>query len=355
MSILSKKITASKLLPQLFKRYFLRFFLFTLYTLLILEILLRLTYYASVVLYVKKYIPEEYQKSLKQIYLFQAKGYPDWSKFDPICYTLPKDNLFFRSHFKLGPCSYPLEKEKDEIRIMCLGDSVTYGSGNYDKTYPYILEQLLRKNYPDKKINVLNAGIDGANPRQIKRTFQFHLVHYLPDILIIRVGIGLTDSYEVSKYANIFRYNLWRILFHSRIFRIICAARDRIKPARITTADQVYDLIMKNCSPEEVKPKKFTSDIAIIQDIARTHQIPHIITLDYLSWDKESNNVSSGHDQYKTNELDHLIKTVIDFKEALKNCSTKDLFLDGCHITTQGNTIIANKIFQFIIKEKWIK
>lgn len=53
-------------------------------------------------------------------------------------------------------------KEKGVIRIGTFGDSFTYGT-EVDKkgTYPYLLQQLFDREFPEKKIEVLNFGVTG--------------------------------------------------------------------------------------------------------------------------------------------------------------------------------------------------
>ena len=108
-----------------------------------------------------------------------------------------------------GFIDYPKEKDED-IRIICIGDSTTYGLAvTYDSSWPYILEELLNSKFQDIDIKVLNAGIPGASSRQVKRIFQFYTAKYNPDIVIWRGGVVLTDTYEVRKNSNLIRHWLW--------------------------------------------------------------------------------------------------------------------------------------------------
>lgn len=51
------------------------------------------------------------------------------------------------------------EKDEDVVRVLCLGDSFTYGVGvDNNQTYPSLLEHYLKEKYPHSKIEVINFG-----------------------------------------------------------------------------------------------------------------------------------------------------------------------------------------------------
>lgn len=53
----------------------------------------------------------------------------------------------------------PLDRQ-DELRVLCLGDSLVYGQGvANDQTIPAHLERLLRQRMPGRKVRALNAGV----------------------------------------------------------------------------------------------------------------------------------------------------------------------------------------------------
>jgi len=62
---------------------------------------------------------------------------------------------------------YSLAKEPRTFRILVLGDSVTFGHGSvYEHTYPYLLEQQLRRWRADVDWQVWNAAVPGYNTSQ---------------------------------------------------------------------------------------------------------------------------------------------------------------------------------------------
>ncbi|MES2620777.1 MAG: GDSL-type esterase/lipase family protein [Bacteroidota bacterium] len=81
------------------------------------------------------------------------------------------------------------QKDTNEIRIMALGDSFTEGDGApFDSTYPRLLQGLLQKEFPEVKINVLNAGRAGSDPWFEFKKFNDRLLKYQPDIVLYTIG-----------------------------------------------------------------------------------------------------------------------------------------------------------------------
>ena len=87
-----------------------------------------------------------------------APGYDGWFAGVPVRIN----SLGFRDRR-----DYALEKPPNTLRILVLGDSVTFGHGTLDDTtYPYLLEQRLRRWRPDVNWEVWNLGVPGYNTRQ---------------------------------------------------------------------------------------------------------------------------------------------------------------------------------------------
>ena len=91
-------------------------------------------------------------------------------------------------------------ENKDLVRILCLGDSWTFGMGA-DKgySYPEQLEKMLNKDNPNSVV-VHNAGWPGCTSSKLLRRLEDDLHKYNPDILIILVGGN--DTYLMDKDAD---------------------------------------------------------------------------------------------------------------------------------------------------------
>ena len=85
-------------------------------------------------------------------------------------------------------------KEKDEFRVLVLGDSITIGDYvQYAETYPAILEQLAQKD-SSRRIRFINAGLPGASlSGEIYRYLEVRDA-VKPDLVLL--GMYLNDSID---------------------------------------------------------------------------------------------------------------------------------------------------------------
>jgi hypothetical protein len=72
------------------------------------------------------------------------------------------------------------------VRILCLGDSRTFGWGlKEEETYPELLVSLLQKQNLSRKIEVINAGVNAWSYPQMLVYLRNTAIRYEPDILIL--------------------------------------------------------------------------------------------------------------------------------------------------------------------------
>ncbi len=74
-------------------------------------------------------------------------------------------------------------------RIVTLGDSITQGGGR-PGGYVWLMDQYLQVLYPNRKIEIVNAGISGHKSNDMLGRFQKDVLDKKPDLVTISVGIN---------------------------------------------------------------------------------------------------------------------------------------------------------------------
>ncbi len=83
-------------------------------------------------------------------------------------------------------------------RLVCLGDSVTFGWNlAYEESFPYLLENKLKEQYPE--IMVINSGVGSETVVDGLNRLDSDVFYFDPQVVII--NFGLNDAF-VFKYGN---------------------------------------------------------------------------------------------------------------------------------------------------------
>lgn len=119
-------------------------------------------------------------------------------------------------------------KEKNELRILFLGDSFTFGVGAPEgKTVAEQVSKFLEKDFPKNKISVINGGIPGGDIVSEVEFFHRRLNVYNPDIIFY--FLNTSDISDISSKGGFERFQrksgelsfvetLWK---NSHLFRAI--------------------------------------------------------------------------------------------------------------------------------------
>lgn len=91
-------------------------------------------------------------------------------------------------------------KAANEKRILIVGDAFSMPEGmEYTSAYPYLLEQKLRKEYPQFIINVINAGVTGYGPIEEYSQLKKYISLVKPDIVINQFFVNEFDDINIGK------------------------------------------------------------------------------------------------------------------------------------------------------------
>jgi len=263
----------------------------------------------------------------------------------------------------------PLAKEPGEFRLICLGNSCTFGTATrlqQDETYAQIAERLLQDSFPATKIQVVNAGIPGYSSFQGYHFYKEVMQNYSADVVTISLGWNdhWYDYFSEREQYHLRRFD--RILNRSVVFSLIY---DLVNPEpgyfelANMTLWEYKPMVLKGDLPE------FRNNIESLADLIRDNQSRVVLfTLpsesrfahDGSGWFAEPNQYQgfTMHPQY--NETIRAIardKNISLFDldlimEGHKTDNPQDLFADFAHLNQRGHQIIAQELTTFLEREK---
>ncbi len=138
-----------------------------------------------------------------------APGYDGWFAGVPVHINA----LGFRD-----PRDYELRKGPRTVRILILGDSVTFGHGSiYEHTYPFLAEQRLRRWRGDVDWQVWNLAVPGYNTAQELAQLVEVGPRFTPDQVVVGFYMNDVSGNEIVRAAS------WRARISSSIRNAIRA------------------------------------------------------------------------------------------------------------------------------------
>ncbi|MEW6009194.1 MAG: SGNH/GDSL hydrolase family protein [Candidatus Omnitrophota bacterium] len=292
-------------------------------------------------------------------------------------YELNPKSLY---HNSLGFRGQDILKHKEDgvYRIFCLGGSSVYGSKvAWNKSYPYFLNEILKEDFPNRRFEVINAGVPGYTSANLFIQFQFKILPLSPDMIIIYSGfndifprlMGI-DSPDYSSFnktwqeVSVFR----KILFSSLVCqKTVGRIGERLKLSFLTWPPHLHQLIQVRPYQYYLKDYKknlavtssqiFERNILSLIQLAKANNVDVLLVTQALAPAKkrdalyealgegvrQHNSVMvrlAEREQIPLIELDRLFPP------------HEDMFCDDIHMSAKGNQlrakIISEKIAQII-------
>ena len=179
-----------------------------------------------------------------------APGYDGWFAGVPVRIN----NLGFRDRR-----DYRLDKPAGTMRIVVLGDSVTFGHGTLDETtYPHLLEQRLRGWRPDVNWEIWNLGVPGYNTRQELDYLREIGPVADPDVVVVGFypndfigNNAATPPASAARRAtaavlrftqrHFYSFELYKRVFLTARWRLLTSESDRLRIEHLATEGQLLD------------------------------------------------------------------------------------------------------------------
>jgi lysophospholipase L1-like esterase len=284
---------------------------------------------------------------------------------DPLLFWKLRSNLHTRSHVQgadfelivnskgLRSPELPFYKVPKEYRVLCLGDSITYGHGvDYSYCYPQQLKDLLQGAYADRKISVINGGCPGYSLWQGMQLYKSLGSKYRPDLVIL--GFIYADTgYEWKSDSqralhNPFLRFLMPLLYKSELYLFLRNTKISLE------------------NPEGLPPEDFefkTQRVPLSEYRALLTEFARLVNaaggkVIFLNLAKSSPDPFDFYAQYRASLKEIAEGThnyYIDMDELFTARRSENLFLDRIHPNAQGFTLMAQAIFNLIKENKLVQ
>jgi lysophospholipase L1-like esterase len=259
-------------------------------------------------------------------------------------------------------------EEKSHYRILCLGDSSTYGLGasDIDKfSYPMQLQKILEEKSPGKIFRVINYGIPGLNSSQLLNRIRNIVSEYEPDVVIIMIGINDPWNLEESNILKFYKESPFDkiilqfelILNRIRLFqflKLVFISGELGEPRNVPFSDRTrskgFTLSSRDSRKSQALYSALNENILEMVRIANDYRIK-IIFMKY-------HNIGWGSPEKIIYETYTRLKVPIVDNEAIFNKATKMGMnvrgYDGWHPNNFGYSLIAKNVYNTMITAKII-
>jgi lysophospholipase L1-like esterase len=265
----------------------------------------------------------------------------------------------------------------DFTKIVCLGDTLTFGSAEENACYPHSLQIEFMKDCPGKPVEVINGGVNGHTTYSILLRLK-RIMRYRPDLVVVLAGWDDLYSEDITRYhdnrqpfssywhidlqKNI-RFHVWSLLketlgvSNNKPFSLSYTPDEFVPFNFEYNLSKIIDRI-RQCSAEVVlvtPPKLVPDDLLLVSSKDREK----IILPDFI----EEGDLESFLKVYQS--YDSIIRTLaseknvplIDVKKAVEELETPRelLFEDTGNLSAEGYNFLGRIIAGGLKEEGLLK
>jgi lysophospholipase L1-like esterase len=258
-----------------------------------------------------------------------------------------------------GP-EFSTQKPAGGFRVLCLGGSTTFWGYSDRETYPALLEARLRE-VSGTAVEVLNLGVSGYTSAMNAERFLREYRSFEPDLVVVYEGINDISTLSPSRYRQRIGHSLalataWNLAAEwlqrgegDRLADAVAARFDReIAPG--------YDALRsagESCGARLLACTFPGPDLSHLRDDERGFLEGEL----YRSW-RELGSLEgyrAALDRYNQ-KLGAWAAArgvaVADLGERI--CGTSDIFMDLCHMNTEGLDRVAGEVAREVLARGWL-
>ncbi len=287
----------------------------------------------------------------------------------PLWRDTRSNSLGFRDHELSG------SKAKSELRVLCLGDSCTYGSGvPMGDSFPELLEGMLAGVDRTRIFEVINAGFPGYTCFQGFELLKMLGKELQPDIVLASFGFnensvwsGLTDPQTHARLNKaplrlLLRSALLRILARPFVGAAVVEGRDANKDQSHSNLGDAPGAALRRMSPElygeylekiiELSLELGARPVLILHPTRPESRTPETVDPRDVpgDFDLQEFMQSSQHMKDLRSTLRDVAQRsgtpLLDLEAPFQDRA--ECFIDNCHLNRQGCLLQARLLYQLL-------
>ena len=325
--------------------------------------------------------------------LYDSFAFPSGSKrISDLEKNKTSRNIFNVNSLGFRGQEFSKKKDKDTLRVFCSGGSTTACDSNNDnQTWPYKLQEYLQDK-TQKKIEVINAGVQGWYSYQELLRFKEEILNYDPDVLILHEGwneefeyssLGLGTKWKPCTVRNTREANNLYCskdaLYSGTLFKSFYLLLQEIRKKYIFSSNMSFTNpkrwnVLNSLDYKDAWMNNLMEFATLAKDnniLMYTVDSPCLVNLSDSSEERniylKNSRLNSLFADYQSiskkiisqilkvfNQVVPRIDCNLDFVR-FKGAERLNLFIDEIHLSAEGNNILANTISQSLLKDKAFK
>ena len=244
------------------------------------------------------------------------------------------------------------KKPPNTLRILCLGDSRTFGWGLSEaETYSGVLETFFQAQ--GKAIEVINAGVNAWSYPQMLVYFRETAAQYEPDILILGEANPWTQFSEKNspQFVQKFMRRVWlkNFLRHFATYHFVVEVKLKDfyekHRTRFIPVEPSRDVMFKEQQQSD-PAALFQSNIEDLCQLAQSRGVKPVLL--YLPSLDEAQAADASMILKVKQEVSHKLKLPLVDLTSEARAGGKALYLDAdpVHFNVSGNRAIAQRLFE---------
>ena len=257
-----------------------------------------------------------------------------------------------------------IDLNTDTYRIFLTGGSTAFGFGSTsDKTtISGFLQEYFDHEFGHLNVEIINAGINGADSYREILLIKEKLIEYDPDLIISYTGVNDSGGYSREIILDETHDNSTQNLFK---FSSYPWYRTPFVINNLLSENTINEKTILELSPQEIQKtsesfkKNWSQSCTLLEDNQITSVLilqPSLVTKTMLSdFEKNIDSINSNLQKQLLENFSNELKLLnvdcdhtFDLRHVINNIS-KTTYYDGIHMNDLGNQIVAKTIYEKIL------